>query len=150
MRSIVCVHMCFLLVVINHSGWHAWIAHVWLALTRFKNVCVGTRMAHDNKCTAIVIFIVSDKQQQKASDQLDQQTHAYVNLHTASFLMIYLNIYTHTRPCGVRSLCLRFLNQFETCVNVSPVFLASVFFSSGVGYLRIAICIMDDTNEYHK
>lgn len=35
----------------------------------------------------------------------------------------------------VLSRCRRFLNQFETCVNVSPVFLASNFFSSGVGYL---------------
>lgn len=42
---------------------------------------------------------------------------------------------TYKRLCGVRSRCRRFLNQFDTCVNVSPVFLASIFFSSGVGYL---------------
>ena len=36
---------------------------------------------------------------------------------------------------GVRSLWRRFLNQFETCVRVRPVFLASCLFSSGVGYL---------------
>lgn len=46
------------------------------------------------------------------------------------------NGYTHKRLCGVRSLCRRFLNQFDTCVNVSPVFFANNFFSSGVGYLN--------------
>jgi hypothetical protein len=35
---------------------------------------------------------------------------------------------------GVLSLCRRFLNQFDTWVIVRPVILASVFFSSGVGY----------------
>lgn len=43
--------------------------------------------------------------------------------------------HTYSRLCGVRSLWRRFLNQFETCVSVRPVFLANVFFSSGVGYL---------------
>ena len=36
-------------------------------------------------------------------------------------------------PEGVRSLWRRFLNQFDTWVIVSPVLLASVRFSSGVG-----------------
>lgn len=36
---------------------------------------------------------------------------------------------------GVRSRCLRFLNQLLTWVNVRPVFLAKFLFSSGVGYL---------------
>lgn len=38
---------------------------------------------------------------------------------------------------GALSLCLLFLNQLLTCVNVSPVFLASPLFSSGVGYLYV-------------
>lgn len=42
---------------------------------------------------------------------------------------------TYKRLCGVRSRCRRFLNQFDTWVNVRPVFFASIFFSSGVGYL---------------
>ena len=44
---------------------------------------------------------------------------------------------TYPRQFGVRSLCRRFLNQLETWVIVSPVFLAKVFFSSGVGYRLI-------------
>lgn len=44
-------------------------------------------------------------------------------------------VHTYSRLCGLRSLCRRFLNQLETCVSVSPVFLANIFFSSGVGYL---------------
>ena len=41
---------------------------------------------------------------------------------------------TYPRQLGVRSRCRRFLNQLETWVRVSPVFLAKAFFSSGVGY----------------
>lgn len=37
---------------------------------------------------------------------------------------------------GALSLCLLFLNQLLTCVSVSPVFLARLRFSSGVGYLH--------------
>lgn len=42
--------------------------------------------------------------------------------------------FTYPRQLGVRSRCRRFLNQLETWVRVSPVFLAKAFFSSGVGY----------------
>lgn len=59
------------------------------------------------------------------------------NTHITSIIAFEQHwMYTHKRLCGVRSLCRRFLNQFDTCVNVSPVFLASNFFSSGVGYLN--------------
>lgn len=43
--------------------------------------------------------------------------------------------WTYVLVCGVRSLCRRFLNQFDTWVRVSPVFFARFFFSSDAGYL---------------
>ena len=50
---------------------------------------------------------------------------------------------------GVLSLWRRFLNQFETCVRVSPVFLASCLFSSGVGYLKIKIYIFNHKKRFY-
>lgn len=49
--------------------------------------------------------------------------------------------------CGVRSLCRRFLNQFDTWVSVRPVFFASNFFSSGVGYLRMVLVKKEGNNK---
>ena len=68
---------------------------------------------------------------------------AFQFIFTTSALMLKFSAFskssfwTYPRQFGVLSLCLRFLNQFETWVIVSPVFLAKVFFSSGVGYRLI-------------